>query len=227
MQPYFLPYIGYFQLIAAVRTFAIYDDAQYIKGGWINRNRVLIHSQPSFITVPVTHASPNRKIADLSVSDVSNWRVKMLNSIRCAYARAPFFSDVYPVVERLVEYSAPSLVEFLRNSIVAICDVLAIPTEILVSSVVSPPTRYHAQERVIEICRSLNATAYVNPIGGSSLYSAGPFADAGMELYFLKPNAASYQQFSGPHIPSLSIIDVLMFNGILPTQKMLNSYSLE
>ena len=99
MQPYFFPYLGYWQLMNIVDKFVIYDDVNYIKRGWINRNRILVEGKPFYIHVPVMKASQNKIINEMEVFVDSSLRKKELKTIELAYKKAPFFDSVYPLIK--------------------------------------------------------------------------------------------------------------------------------
>jgi hypothetical protein len=211
MQPYFLPYIGYWQLLAAVDRFVVYDNIQYTKKGWINRNRFLRNGVDAYFTVPVKHASDYLDIVDREVAAEFE-RGKMLRSLEGAYRRAPQFAEVMPAVTRIVEAPLTNLFEYLHHSLIEMARFLEIPTPMVVSSSIAIDHTLTSQERVLAICRAMGAARYLNPIGGQGLYSSAAFAAAGIELNLLRPRPRQYAQFGAAFVPSLSILDVVMFN---------------
>ena len=226
MQPYFLPYIGYFQLIHNSDQFVIFDNVQYIKGGWINRNRILINGRPHFITVPLRKASPNKTINALFLMDDGKWQQKLLTTIRTAYGRAPHFLDIYPVVEQILNCQNKSLSSFLEYSLLKVCELIKVSTPITLSSRLAIDPAITGQDRVLAICKQLSATHYVNSIGGTALYSREVFEDNSLRLGFLRPEAIEYYQGVEEFVPTLSILDVLMFNSVEQTSSLLNKYSI-
>ena len=118
MQPYFLPYLGYFQLLAAVDIFVILDDVNYINRGWINRNRILLNGQPCWVTLPISKASQNRRINEISLDTNKRFTSKTLDRIRHAYTRAPHFSEVMPLIEDIFRHGEKNLCFFLLNSFI-------------------------------------------------------------------------------------------------------------
>jgi hypothetical protein len=226
MQPYFIPYLGYFQLIAAVGTFVIYDDVQYIQRGWINRNRLLNQGQPQYVTIPLSKASQNKRICDLSIAQTGQWQKKTLHTIRAAYGRAPHFTEVLPLCETIVGHAEPGLVGFLEHSLTQLCSALGISTRFVRASNLPAVDQFRGAARILAICKQLGATTYINPIGGTALYSPGDFLQEGIRLQFLKSAPPKYRQHAGNHVPSLSIIDVLMFNGVAQTREWLSCYQL-
>ena len=134
MQPYLFPYVGYWQLIHAVDRFVIYDDVNYIKGGWVNRNRILINETPSYITLPLHQASSYKCICDTSLQISINWRGKLLKMINNTYRKFPFFTDVFPVLEEVILYETENLADFLANQLLKLSGFIGITTEFVLTS---------------------------------------------------------------------------------------------
>jgi len=223
MQPYFFPYIGYIQLIDAVDKFVIYDDVNYIRRGWINRNNILCGGRSHLITLQAIGASPNKLIHAVKVGGN---QVKLLKTIAQSYGKAPYFSQVYPLLETCLLYEKKELSCFLLKSIQSICTYLGITTELLVSSEIDKNESLKGQKKIIDICKRLDADIYVNAIGGRELYDKESFNEAGIKLLFLETRHISYKQFSSEFIPSLSIIDVMMFNSREDIMNMVRLYNL-
>lgn len=212
MQPYFLPYIGYFQLMAAVDKFVVFDDVNYINRGWINRNRLLLNGEAHTFTVPLRGASQNRLICDIELAEDDSWRDKLLRTIHQAYAKAPCFAEVSELLERLIRYPARRLDDFLLNSLREIAQYLALDVMIENTSRTYFNAHLHGQERILDICRQEKANRYINSIGGEALYDRASFDAQGVELKFLRSRSLNYPQGKGEFVPWLSILDVLMFN---------------
>ena len=225
MQPYFLPYIGYFQLIAFVDKFVIYDNIKYTKKGWINRNRMLQNGTDKIFSVALAKASDRLDIVERELSSDFN-RQKLLSQFRGCYLKAPYFEDVWPLIESIVSFQDDNLFRYIQNSIVLICDYLDIDTKIIVSSSVAADHDLLSQDRVLSICEAVYANTYVNPIGGLELYSTDEFASKGCELKFIKTNTIEYMQFGDSFLPGLSILDVLMFNSLDECGHLLKEYGL-
>jgi hypothetical protein len=225
MQPYFLPYIGYFQLIASVDKFVIYDHIKYTKKGWINRNRMLQNGTDKIFSIPLAKASDRLDIVEREISS-EFCRHKLLSQFRGCYLKAPYFEDVWPLIESIVSFQDENLFRYIQNSIVLICDYLDIDTEIIVSSSVAADHDLLSQDRVLSICEAMNANTYVNPIGGLDLYSMDEFASKGYELKFINTNTIEYAQFGDAFVPWLSILDILMFNSKSRLKHIINSYVL-
>ncbi len=212
MQPYFIPYIGYWQLINAVDKYVIYDDVNFIKGGWINRNKILLNGEAHYFNVPMIGASSFKKINEVSV----NWDKKLMeNNIKTisnAYRNAPYYEIVFPIVEKILRFQTSSLSDYVINSIRIICEYLQIGTELILSSEIDKDENLKGQDKVVSICHLLGATEYVNAIGGQELYSKEMFLNEGIQLSFLHSNTIIYNQRNTEFVPNLSIIDVMMFN---------------
>lgn len=221
MQPYFFSYIGYFQLIAAVDCFVIYDNIKYTKKGWINRNRILYDGAISIFSLPLKKDSDFLDVRQREVS-VNFDRQKLLRQLKQAYQKAPYFEETYALVASIINYDKLNLFDFLHHSIICVCNYLKLKTKIIISSHININHSLKNQEKVIELCASLGATHYVNPIGGTDLYSQHAFNAKGTSLNFIRSKNIEYKQFSGDFIPWLSIIDVLMFNSTAEVIKMVN-----
>lgn len=211
MQPYFLPYIGYYQLIAAVDTFIVYDNIKYTKKGWINRNRFLLNGVDAYFTLPLKKDSDSLDVVERELT-VEFDRGKLLNQFKGAYARAPYFTKTFPLLEDIVRCEERNLFSYIHHSIVEMCAHLCINTEIRNSSEIAIDHRLKSQDKVLALCRALGAKTYINPIGGMELYAKREFSEHGIELEFIKAKPFEYVQFGAPFVPWLSIVDVLMFN---------------
>lgn len=213
MQPYFMPYIGYYQLIAAVDKFIVYDNIKYTKKGWINRNRLLVNGRDEFFTLPLRGGSDSLDIRDRELA-VDFDRDKLLNQLRGAYLRAPYFENTLLLIERIVRYEDTNLFNFLLNSIDKTCTHLGISTSIQVSSNLAIDHELKGQNKVLAICDEVRASTYINSFGGQELYSKENFMERGLNLKFIKAKPLEYPQFGNQFVPWLSIIDVMMFNPI-------------
>lgn len=211
MQPYFLPYIGYYQLIAAVDVFVIYDNIKYTKKGWINRNRMLLNGHDAFFSLPLKKDSDSLDIVQRNLAADFD-RNRLLNQFKGAYSKAPCFVDTQCLLERIIQHEDDNLFQYIRHSLFETCSYLDIDTEIRVSSDIGIDHGLRGQGKVLALCHALGARTYINAIGGTELYSRESFAEHGLELKFIKSKPHVYEQFGAPFVPWLSIVDVLMFN---------------
>lgn len=228
MQPYFFPYVGYFQLIQACDNFVFYDDVNFIKQGWVNRNRILINGTEYMFTVPLQKASSFTEIKDLSVHPMlyPKWKKKFLKGIEQSYKKAPHFHPVFELINGV--FDTPGKISHLAElSVTAILGYLGVDKNIFRSSLDFNDSKgMDRADRLIEICKNTDADTYINLIGGADLYNTTYFEPKGTTLQFLQPSIKKYQQFDTAFVPGLSIIDVLMFNSIDETLDQFNTYSI-
>ena len=227
MQPYLFPYLGYFQLINAVDKIVIYDNIEYTRKGWINRNRILLDGKDKFFTIPVKKDSDFLNIRERYLADNSEIKIrKILAQISNSYRKAPFFKEIYPVLERLFLSGKKNLFDYVFNTISEICTLLEIKTELIISSELKMDHDLKAEQKVLEINRILNSDIYINPIGGTELYDKENFKNKGVELLFIKSKPISYDQSGNEFTEGLSIIDVMMFNDLNKVKSFLNEFEL-
>lgn len=226
MQPYFFPYIGFFQLVSAVDIFILYDDVNYIKGGWINRNNIILNNKKKLITLNLVASSSNKDINEIYVD---NRNSKMLKTIKQTYSKAPFFETVFPIVEEILAscLSTNTISAIAGHSLTKVAEYLNLETVFEYSSEKYSDTKgMDKADRLIEICKRNSVDTYINAIGGMDLYSKGYFKKKNIDLFFIKNHIQEYKQFNNEFIPYLSIIDVMMFNSIEKINEMLNNYEL-
>jgi hypothetical protein len=224
MQPYFFPYIGYFQLIANSDVFVIYDEIKYTKKGWINRNRFLNNGSATYFTLPLKKDSDFLYVSDRFLSE--DWEIekqKILNKTKGAYSKAPHFKETFTLFEKCLSFENTNLFEFIFNAVKNICDYLEINTPIQISSELQISNDFKSAEKVKAICRTLKATTYINPVGGIELYDKDDFLNDNLELVFLKAKNVKYPQFENEFEPFLSILDVLMFNDLNKVKEMIHN----
>lgn len=226
MQPYFFPYLGYFQMFNAVDKFVLLDDVNFIKRGYINRNSILLSGKVHQFSIPLEKPSQNKLINETKLSFHQKDKENFLKTIQVAYKKAPFFNDFYPILEAIVLNEENDLTKFLKFSFEQVKKYLNLNTEILLSSEIEKDTSLKAQDRIIEINKKLGSTIYINAIGGQELYNKDTFKDIGIELKFIKMQNIVYKQFTNEFVSNLSMIDVLMFNDVFAIQEFLENYEL-
>jgi len=227
MQPYFMPYVGYFQLINSVDQFVIYDNIQYTKKGWINRNRILVNGKDQIITLPIKKDSDYLDVIDRELSE--SWekdKIKMVNVIKSSYNKAPYFKEASELIFECLNNPEKNLFKFIYDSIILINEYLEIKTSIVISSSINANHTLKSQDKVLSLCKAQNADVYINSIGGVELYDKATFKQNRIELNFIKSNPIKYKQFNNEFVPWLSIIDVMMFNSKEQIQEYLNKYTL-
>jgi WbqC-like protein len=227
MQPYFLPYLGYFQLMAAVDKFVIYDDVRFIQRGWINRNRILLHGNEHLFVIPLRGASQNQRINQIELLPEAKWREKLLQTLRHAYHRAPKFKSAFPLVYEIINFAEQNLAAYLLNSLRMIKSYLSIETDLVPSSAIYQNQSLKGQARILDICQREKASVYLNLSGGKNLYDPESFRRYGITLRFLESAPIRYQQFDSEFYPSLSIVDMLMFNSREGAKNLLSQFELK
>ena len=224
-QPYFLPYLGYWQLIHAADRFLIADDYDYIKAGWVNRNRILLSGEPRFFRVETVEHIPSRLIMDKRVAMKPAWRKDKLRTLEMAYHKAPCFEAGYALAERILTCPERNLSLFLENSIREVCAYLGITTPMTHSSELAGNSLFKREERIYDFCARLGADTYINLPGGQKLYDYAEFARHGIRLRFIQPRLTPYKQFGSTFVERLSILDAIMFNPPDALHAMLDDFT--
>lgn len=229
MQPYFIPYMGYFQLLTAVDQFVVLDDVNFIKRGWINRNRILLNGAAHWITLPLVRASQNRRIEEIQIVEDRFWREKMSAQVRGAYRKAPHGKAAVELFECLMELGGTDLSSFLVASLKIVRDFLQIETSIILASKSHPRGEFRGQARILDLCRREATDAYVNPVGGELLYDAEEFRKNGVKLAFLRPELSSYNQGGGEEkfVSDLSVLDMIAWTGLEGCLERLRQFQLD
>lgn len=226
MQPYFFPYIGYFQLVNAVDKFIFYDDVNYIKGGWINRNRILLNGEVKYFTLVLSGASPFKRINEIEIDQSPVWKRKLLTSVELSYKKAPYFDAAFPLIKKVIDLPSNMLVDYARASVLSVVSYLDMKTEMELNSSRYTSTVLKSQERIIFMCKNEGTEHYINPIGGMEMYSKEVFLKEGIKIEFIKTGDIKYNQQNKDFTPNLSIVDVLMYNSPSVIKEFLNQYTL-
>ncbi len=224
MQPYLFPYLGYYQMVHAVDKFVFYDDVTFIKGGYINRNNMLMNGKSQRFTIPVPGLSSNKKINELRFdSNVS----KILKSIEQSYRKAPYFNSIFPIIERVFVSSNRQVEYICSQSIKEVFAYLGLEKLFYFSSQLDFDRRLSATDKLFSIAKLMSSDDYINSPGGKDLYGKIHFENNGIKLSFIKTEPYSYQQNGFEFIPHLSMIDVLMWNSKQEILALLELYSLD
>lgn len=223
MQPYFMPYLGYWQLMAAVDKYVVYDDVNYIKGGWVSRNNILLNGQKYMFTIILKGASPNKLFNEVEIGD--DFR-KFRKTLESAYKKAPYYMEIMALLEQIFAYEQKDLGHWMLHQFQCVLDYLDIDTELILSSTIEKNNELRAKEKVKHICYLLGADTYYNAIGGQELYDKDDFKADGLDLYFVKTDLIPYSQGKNEFVPGLSMIDVLMFNSKEQVRNLLKDYTL-
>jgi hypothetical protein len=227
MQPYLFPYIGYFQLVNAVDTFIFYDDVNFIKRGWINRNNILVNNQKILVSLPCIKPSQNKEIREVELNSEAETFLKLLKTIEMAYKKAPYFKETFELIKLVFDKNHRNIGNLAADSVREISLYLELNTSFKYSSIEhSESKNMNKAERLIHICKKEKSEHYINAIGGQEIYNKDYFKNKEVRLDFLKPTISEYKQFGNEFVPYLSIIDVLMFNSKEVVLKMINKYKL-
>ena len=230
MQPYFFPYIGYFSLIKNTDHFVFFDTPQYIRKGWINRNRVIGGGgKDIYFTVPIVKAPQDTAIRDIKIDTGSNWQEKMRGQLSIYKKRAPFYRDVMSVVEKVINLECESISELAIESVVRTCEYLEIPIQYDVYSQMKHEAIdvREPDEWALYITRQMGYDTYVNPPGGKSFFHAEKYEKMGIDLQFLTQELPHYNQRTSEFVEGLSILDVMMFCPPEEVRKMMENYTIE
>ena len=226
MQPYLFPYIGYFHLIDSVDIFVCFDDVNFIKKGWINRNNILLGGKAHLWSLPLIKKSQNKLINQHEINKHKQSQADLVALIEVAYHQAPYYKQVMPLICEVLNGSDHMIDKLARRSLETICDYLKIGTIFKNSSDLDKDMDADAQTRIIQMVKTLGGDGYRNAIGGKDLYSKEEFARAGIHLAFIESDPIVYKQFDKGFIPCLSILDVLMFNSREQSMALTKKYKL-
>jgi hypothetical protein len=228
MQPYFFPYLGYWQLIQAVDKFVVLDDVNYINRGWINRNRISVHGEPFWMTLPLVGASQNRMISDIDILPDDGWKSRLLKKVEDSYQGEASFPATMQVLREVVQCAQGNLSVFLAASIQRICDLLGLAAEIIPTSRIFPKEALKGQHRILDICTKLGADEYLNPPGGRDLYDSKFFSGRGIKLIFLDAPQSCLGLKSGSQSgDTLSLLDTLMMNPLEDVSSAVSKFQIQ
>lgn len=225
MQPYVFPNAGYFSLVQASDVFVFYDDVNFRKGGWINRNRIRINEAPYLFSIPLRNISQNVLIKDVETSDVGRFRDRFLKQLRLAYGKAPYFDQGMAYVEKVLPSGDRHISDLAINSVKGLYELIKVEKRFLLSSEAFAGTRgMDKSERLIAITKALDADSYVNAPGGMSLYSKEYFSSCGVSLSFVRTRRLPGEQSGGDIEDGLSIIDAVMNHDANEILRLVDSY---
>ena len=230
MQPYFFPYLGYFQLISAVDFFVFLDDVNFIKKGWINRNRLFLNDNIYNFSIPLKDISQYRTIRDTMIckTEFLHWKKKFISSVAAHYKKCLFFKEGMTLIENALQTDSESIAEIAIASVQECAAMLGLPASIKRASEITNTDNLKRDERLIDICKQHGADTYINAIGGKELYDSQTFALHGITLKFLRQNLQQYTIHGCNFIPGLSVLDAIMHCGCeYVRQNLLCGYDIE
>lgn len=228
MQPYFFPYIGYFQLIHATDRYIFFDTPQYERRSWMNRNRIInLNEGSTYITVPVIKAPQQTALTDIVINNNSDWRNKIYRQLEVYKKIAPYYNEVIDFVHSVLDKADTSLAELNVHSVVDTCRYIGldIDWDIFSQMNLEIPTDCAPDEWALEITKATNADEYINAPGGARFFDRSNYETEGIKLQFIQPEIIPYNQRIGRFEPCLSIIDVMMYNSPEEIFNMLAHYA--
>jgi hypothetical protein len=229
MQPYFFPYIGYFSLIKHVDHFILFDTPQFIRHGWVDRNRTLsANGDPIYIRVPLMKHHQTTPINELKIRFLENWQEKIFAQLTPYKKRAPNYKQTIDLLKYILSKQFTQLAPLNHHITTILCEHLNIQTPITKWSSMDMKIEEvrEPDEWALNICKAMGSNSYINPIGGVSFFDRNKYEKNGIEIKFLNSIPAQYPQLNTNFQPFLSIIDILMFNSPKNIQEMLNQFEL-
>lgn len=232
MQPYFFPYLGYFSLIKHTDEFILFDSVQFIRHGWIERNRILKPNEGwQYIAVPLQKHNLSTIIQDIKINNNEDWRTKIFAQLEHYKKKSPFYNETIDVVKKALSLPPTSITELNFQILQTVCEYLDIPFNCQIFSKMDLQIEpaLDADEWALNICKALGyIDEYWNPPGGMEFFDRSKYEQAGIKLVFQKPILEFYSQRRGPENfeNGLSIIDIMMFNSPEKINEMLDQYEL-
>ncbi len=230
MQPYFFPYIGYFQLIKAADQFIFRDDVQFNERGWIHRNRLLVEGKAIYLTIPCPNKSKYEMINNVEHLMDSHKKISrkyLLNKVSSYYHKAPFFDEIMPLIQKVINLKTKKIADIAIESVKETCRYLSLKIPRKFAANIIGDHDLGRTEALVYLCKFTGADTYINAPGGKELYTKNEFREYNITLKFLEPGRITYPQFGNEFIPRLSIIDVMMFNPPGKIKDMLSNYTLK
>jgi hypothetical protein len=223
-QPNYIPWPGYFDLIRQSDVWVWYDDVQYTRRDWRNRNRIAAGGTSEWLTIPVkTKSASAARICEVEIDDEQPWRRRHLESLRRCYARAPFFEPMFAVMRSAISAGHTLLAALTIHLCEAICAMLGVAPQFLRSSQIG--VTGERQQRLIEICRYTGGDVYLSGPRARAYIEPNAFAAAGIQLRYIVYDYPPYPRGPYPFIPNLSIVDALAWLGPQRTAEYLAAHS--
>jgi len=230
MQPYFLPYLGYYSLIKQVDRWIFNDEVQMIHKGWIQRNRILKqYGGWGYIMVPLHKHDHTELIKNITIRNNENWKEKILAQIRHYKKRAPYFYKVNAFLEDAFEKEFDSITKQNAFLIEQTCNYLGLDFEYEILSEMSLEIGQidAPDDWSLNICKALGENHYLNPIMGKQFYNREKYDHAGIKINFLNWTCTPYKQFDDKFIDGLCVLDAMMFNSPEEIRQMLDNFTYE
>ena len=229
MQPYFFPYIGYWQLIHAVDLYVVADNVHYLKHHWINFNRILGEKdQPHYFGIEISHANGTRHICETKRVVRRKQAEYLCRVLKFYYSKAPYYNEAMEIIKPILMDEEPNLALYLFKQLKTVSEYLGIKTEIILLSDVTPRGDCTAPELIRRVCELLGHSTFTSSINGNIYYTKDAFREMGVNLDFLvRDEDIRYKQRCEEFVPDLSIIDAMMYCSREELHGMLNRYHFE
>ncbi len=215
LQPSYIPWRGYFHLIQKADVFVFYDDVQYDRHGWRNRNRIKTPRGPEWLTIPVRSAGDRWKevtIREMQIAWEKNWAASHLAKFRQFYSKAPFFERYKPMLERWYGNRPELLADFTIDTTIELAHELGLRrTQFIRSSTLKCDGS--RTERLVKILKMLGATLYISGPAAKDYLEEDLLAKEGIALEWMTYDYPPYPQLHGDYDPQLSIVDLLLMTG--------------
>lgn len=227
MQPYFFPYIGYYQMAAAVERFLIYDDVNFINRGYINRNRLLVNGKEWYFTVPLSGASQNKLIKDVTIDMTGweRWKKGFLRTVDMNYNKALNYQVGRELLEEILMLTDDRITSLAQRSVQLLLERLGRSVHFQRTSEMGLRTDIRFEERLMHICEQERIRYYIQAQGGTVLYSSQRWQDHGLSLQFIRPTSMEYVR-NGPFMPGLSMLDAILHVPFQELDPLLDRYEL-
>lgn len=231
MQPYFMPYIGYISLIKHTDRFILFDTVQFIRHGWIERNRMLKQNEGwQYIQVPlIKHDGRDTLIKDIKINNKEDWKRKILAQIQHYKKVTPYYRRVVALLEDIFANDFEDITTLNKVSLECICKYLGFERnlEIFSQMHLDIDAANAPDEWALNICKAIDGTTeYINPIGGLSFFDRNKYENAGIKISFQQMEITQYSQKRDVFEPGLSILDVMMWNDVDEINRMLDKFEL-
>ncbi len=212
LQPGYLPWLGFFDQLAKCDVFVLYDDVQFDKHGWRNRNRIKTRDGPMWLTVPVrTKGLGKPRNDEVEIDPTQHWVGKHLQAIRTWYGKAPHFATVFPAIEDVLSRPWTRLLDLDRAAMEAVARLLGLERRVMLASELG--VGGGQTDRLVAICRHVGADRYLTGDAAKSYLDEGKFREAGVTVEWHGYRHPRYRQLHGDFVPYLSVVDLLMNHG--------------
>jgi hypothetical protein len=215
LQPSYIPWRGFFDLIHRADVFVFYDDVQYDKHGWRNRNRIKTAAGSQWLTIPVSskgNVTDGLLLADARITWTQDWPRKHATTLRQSYSRAPFFAHYAPLIDAFYATRHERLIDFTIETTLALAKALGITHTRFVRSSELGVTGERT-ERLVRILEKVEATRYLSGPSAKDYIEPAVFAEAKIDLEYMVYDYPPYDQLHPPYDPQVSVLDLLFMKG--------------